>query len=203
MVCQPGDLTHAYSRPRPGLRYSFFCSCIQAVCQDSRLVGKIQRLHACGAAGTIFTACFRLCCSLCVATYTCGKRCLVLASSVQSKNVGSCVNKQHRGRLRQHGKVYSGMNKFLQLCDKPFKQAASPVWSRSLNLGFHRARLTLCVVAVWLLGPQVAGEGHQARKHGYGDVLRKFSPATAPQHCSRQCRSSCKSAAHFGVRRQP
>lgn len=167
-------MTHAYSRPRPGLRYSFFCSCLQAVYQASGLVGNIQRLHACGAASTFLKACFWLCCSLRVATYTCGKRCLVLASSVQSKNVGSCVNKQHRGRLRQHGKVYSGMNKFLQLCDKPFKQAASPVWSRSLTLGFRCARLTLCVVAVWLLGPQVAGEGHQARSTAMGMCSPNF-----------------------------
>ena len=40
------------------------------------------------------------------------------------------------------------------------------------------------MVAVWLLGPRVAGEGHQARSHGYGDVQPKLGLATAPQQAS-------------------
>ena len=40
------------------------------------------------------------------------------------------------------------------------------------------------MVAVWLSRPRAAGEGHQARKHGYGDVLPELGLATASQQAS-------------------
>ena len=49
-----------------------------------------------------------------------------------------------------------------------------PIWFRSLRL----------VVAVWLSRPRAAGEGHQARKHGYGDVLPELGLATASLQAS-------------------
>ena len=53
---------------------------------------------------------------------------------------------------------------------------------------------------MWLSGPRAAGEGHQARKHGYGGVLLELGLATASQQASAD---SCDCALHLVLRRQP
>ncbi len=40
------------------------------------------------------------------------------------------------------------------------------------------------VIALWLMKAQVANEGLQIRKHGYGKLLRNMGLATAPQQAS-------------------
>ena len=99
---------------------SFFCSCIQAVYKDSRLVENTQCLYACGAASTSSTACSRPCCSL---SASAGKAVWCCQPPVQSRDVGSCVSKQQHGRLTQHGKAYNDMIKCLQLLRRRRLQA--------------------------------------------------------------------------------
>ena len=83
-------------------------------------------------------------------------------------------------------------------CLQLFKQEAmwtvAPAYTISL-FGFGASSFTRwrrCVLptwrtqgrCVWLFGPRGAGEGHQARKHGYGDVLPEPGLASTPQQAS-------------------
>ena len=55
------------------------------------------------------------------------------------------------------------------------------VWLRSLQ---SISWLTLCVFAVCLFEPHVAGEGRQAPKHGYRVMLPELGLAKSPQQAS-------------------
>ena len=60
------------------------------------------------------------------------------------------------------------------------------MWRFACLVSEPQALISMClnVVAVWLSGPRAAGEGQQARKHGYGDVLPELGLATASLQAS-------------------